>query len=103
MKILITDGGEIVNQDSIRRIEVEAFDEFVDIAYFIKYYPEEYKCLSDTFCKSEDINNVFAEELFREILISECTKDVIDMREVKKLYKHREKTCINAGQKEYEF
>lgn len=89
MKILITDGGDVINQDYLKKIEVGIIDEFVEIIYFIANTHEGRK--SEQFHIDEEVNPTFAEELFREILINECTKDVIDMREVKKLYKHRER------------
>ena len=99
MKILITDGGDIINQDQIKKIEVEVLEDYLHISYYLSI--DSYSW--DIFHKDEDINPTFAEELFKEVLIGECKKDVIDMRKVNDKYKHREKTCINAGQKEYEF
>lgn len=99
MKILITDGGDIINQDHIKKIEVEAMEGCLHISYYLSI--DSYSW--DIFYTDEDINSTFAEELFKEVLIGECKKDVIDMRKVNDKYKHREKTCIDAGQKEYEF
>lgn len=89
MKILITDGGDIINQDHIKKIEIGVIDEFVEIIYFIANTHEGRK--SELFHIDEGINSTFAEELFKEILINECKKDVIDMKEVKNIYKNGER------------
>lgn len=91
MKILITDGGDIINQDHIKKIEVEAMEGGLHISYYLSI--DSYSW--DIFYTDEDINSTFAEELFREILINECKKDVIDMRKVNDKYKNRERLKLD--------
>lgn len=95
MEILITaEEGKVINQKYLRKIDFMEFDGSIEIMYFLianKNEDEDERYICEQFCINGEVNPTFAEELFREILINECTKDVIDMREVKKLYKHRER------------
>lgn len=93
MKILITETGEIINQSYIRNIKVKAYVEHIDVSFYLSY-KDEHNNFYDKFFLDEDICPTFAEELLKEIIIDRCTRDVIDMREVKKIFEHRIKVGV---------